>query len=389
MPALNHKKSNKTEAYSHIYNKAVEERSLFNNQEDYEVFLGYLNDYLTIPPDPEKVKKSFSVNGRTFQGVPHQPKNYFNKVELIAYSLLPDHFHLLANQKLPGTLEKLIRSLCTRYAIYYNKKYQRSGSLFIGPYKSVQIKDVSQLLHLTRYFHHESFKEKGDLKNLNNDSYSSYEDYLGITSNPWVKPQVVLTYFDKSENDYFKGIDGYKNFVESYILKPDETRMLEKIVIESVPEHLEKRDLKPKEIESFKEVHAEPVSESRPKIPAFIATATAVFVFLFALGIKNIKTSVALTENSVTSTPSAPQVSGAEDVQPETKTLVIKIGDGSESVNIRTEPSTKSEIVGKAFDGDTYELISKEEDWYQIKPDNGSNAFISTKYAVIEGEENY
>jgi uncharacterized protein YgiM (DUF1202 family) len=68
--------------------------------------------------------------------------------------------------------------------------------------------------------------------------------------------------------------------------------------------------------------------------------------------------------------------------------LIVKIGDGSESVNIREQPSTKSEIVGKAKDGDTYELVSKNSEWYQIKLEDGSVAFISAKYSEIEGEGN-
>jgi len=110
------------QAYFHIYNTAIEERRLFNDPQDYDTFLSFLNEYLTTPPNPEETKKNFSVNGRVFRGVPHQPKNYFNEVELIAYSLLPNHFHLVVNPIRKNSLEKLIRSLCTRYAIYYNKK---------------------------------------------------------------------------------------------------------------------------------------------------------------------------------------------------------------------------------------------------------------------------
>lgn len=381
MPAQKLKKKEKGEVYYHIYNKGVEERNLFVDPEDYEVFLGYLNDYLTPPPDTKDIKKSFSVKGRTFQGVPHQPKNYFNKVELIAYSLLPDHFHLLVNQKLIGSLEKLVRSLCTRYAIYYNKKNRRSGSLFIGPYKSVQIKGASQLLHLTRYFHHESIKE-------NHKDHSSYENYLGAKVSQWVKPRIVLSYFDKSENEYFKGINGYKNFVESYVPKLNESKMLEKIIIESErnkAELLEKSDLKYKTNESFQEVRDEPISESRSKTPEFIGVASVVFVLLFTLGVRNIQTSVTQTKNSTIAMPSqTTQVSGVEDVQPEPKILVIKISDGSESVNVRERPTTKSEIVGKVQDGDTFELVSKEEEWYQIKLDGETNAFVSAKYAEIK-----
>ena len=136
MPAQNLQRTKEIGIYSHIYNKGVEKRILFNDEEDYAVFLNFLKDYLSALKDPDSLKKDFKVNGRTFQGTPHQPKNYFNQVELLAYSLMPDHFHLILHQKTRGSLESFIRSLCTRYSIYYNKKYQRTGSLFEGPYKS-------------------------------------------------------------------------------------------------------------------------------------------------------------------------------------------------------------------------------------------------------------
>lgn len=418
MPARKLQKFDKNKAFFHIYNKGVEKRNLFKDQEDYDIFQGFLNDYLTAPPDPEKTKKSFSVNGRTFRGVPHQPKNYFNKIELVAYSLLPKHFHLLINQKTHGSLEKLIRSLCTRYAIYYNKKYKRSGSLFAGPYKLFQIKDVTQLLHLTRYLHREPFKRNGGYEDSNSYGFSSYKEYLGERVTSWIKAKVVLSYFDKSENKQFKGIKGYKNFVEKHELKEKEERMLERIIIESKPKHLERRILKRKKIKSFKAPQYEPIFEPRVKIPEFIATATILFVMLFTLGVRNIRTSAAQTNNSISPIPSpTPQVSGAEDIkelveeleeieeelkevkseapraggssEPEAETMVvITITDESESVNLRKEPTTKSEKVGKAKDGDTFKFVSKGSRWYQIKLDNGEIAFVSVRYAGIEGEGN-
>src|SRR3989344_6913923 len=185
MPAKNLYREDKEGIYSHIYNKGVEKRIIFNDEKDYEVFQGFLKDYLTIPQDPENIKKEFSVHGRIFRGTPHQPKNYFNKVELIAYSLMPDHFHLLLRQKARGSLESFIRSLCTRYSIYFNKKYQHTGALFEGPYKSVQIKDKTRMLYLTRYLHHAG-------------GYSSYARYLGKMATSWVNPEIVQSFFDRA-----------------------------------------------------------------------------------------------------------------------------------------------------------------------------------------------
>jgi len=422
MPVQNVKNTNKNEAYFHIYNKGVDNRNLFNDDQDYKVFLSYLKDYLTAPPDPEKLKKTFSVKGRAFKGVPHQPKNYFNKVELIAYNLMPNHFHLLVRQNTHGSLAKLTRSISTRYAIYYNKKYKRRGSLCAGPYKSVQIKDVYQLVYLTRFLHREPLKEKHGVKDLNHNVYSSYKEYFGLRETSWIKPQVVFSYLDKIDNNYFKGTNGYKNFVEKYQLNQKEKNMLEGIIIERKPTHLESRDHKLKGNGSTKEVHVEPISEPRRKISEFIAASTMAFLLLFTVGFRNVTKSSTETTKSIASLPSpTPQVAGVgeeiseiedlitevekevedfqetqdlgevedlEKVEPESKTMIIiKITDDTESVNLREKPTTESAKVGKAKDGDTFELISEESGWYQIKLDDGEVAFVSVDLAQIEEEE--
>lgn len=423
MPDKKSQKLNNKEYYFHIYNNGVENRNLFNDQQDYDIFLGYLKNYLTPPPDSETVKKTFSVKGRTYRGIPHQPKNYFNEVELIAYSLMPDHFHLLLSQKLPGSLEKLIRSLCTRYAIYYNKKYQRSGSLFSGPYKKVDITDVSELLYLTRNFHLESMQNKHIDNNINY-VYSSYPDYLGVRNTSWIYPNTVLSYFDKTYDKSSIEKGNYKNFVETYALNQKEKKILERIIFKCMPKRLEKRDLKAQEDESFKDVSTKPVSKPKSNVAKFAFLSTAIFVVLFSIGLRNVLSSITEDlepkQESVISTPeviTTPQVSGLEDeasdlnvvhtsspsslpeITPTPQVsgladeklvpkniLVIKIDDKSSSVNIRKEPATDSEIVGRAKDGDTFEFISKVPGWYQIKLDDGT-AYVSENLVVIKEEE--
>src|SRR3989304_8979592 len=152
MPAQYLLRTNEDGTYCHVYNRGIENKTIFNDEDDYNVFLGFLKEYLSAPPDIETTKKVFNINGRAFRGTPHMPKNYFGKLELVAYNLMPNHFHLLLHQKTSDSLEGFVRSLCTRYSMYFNKKYQRTGSLFQGPYKLALIKDETRLLHLPRYF---------------------------------------------------------------------------------------------------------------------------------------------------------------------------------------------------------------------------------------------
>ncbi len=238
----------------HVYNKGIENKTIFADDTDYQVFIGYLEDYLSAPKAHGATKKEFTVNGRVFSGVPHQPKNYFGKVELIAYSLKPNQFHLVLHQKTAKSLQAFIRSLCTRYSIYFNKKYNRNGTLFEGPYKSTQAKDDKSLLLLTSSLH----KAGG---------YSSYPEYLGQKKTPWVKSNVVLSLINNKSN--------YKDYIEKFEPGQDEKSLLSEITTKDAHDHLERRDLE--------QIHLKPWA----RIPE-LAAASAVFVLLLGIGYRNI-----------------------------------------------------------------------------------------------------
>jgi len=373
MPAKNLYRTDEKGTYSHVYNKGIDKRILFNDQEDYEVFLGYLKNYLTAPANPESIKKTFTVNGRVFRGTPHQPKNYLGKVELMAYSLRPDHFHLLLHQKVGGSLESFIRSLSTRYSMYFNKKYERTGALFEGPYKSAQVKDEPRLLYLTHYLHH-----TGD--------YSSYAEYLGTREASWVKPKVILSFFDKAKTGFSKGTSGYKDFVEKYELNQEGKKLLEGIMLESEVQHLEGRDPVrnignyPAEV-STEALKVNPDLDLKPqsRIPELLGIAT-VFLLLVGLGIRNIKSSTAKSFNPPTTLGvSRTEEVKTEEIKPKVM-VVIKIIDGAASVNIRQKPTIRSEKVGEAKDGETFEFVSIDSGWYEVKLADGSTGFISSAY---------
>ena len=351
--------------YYHVYNRGVENTAIFYDEEDYRVFLDYLKDYLSVPADPESAKKVFNIRGRAFRGTPHQPKNYFDQLELVAYSLSPNHFHLVINLKQKDSLQGFIRSLCTRYSMYFNKKQHRTGSLFQGPYKSILIQDEACVLLLTRHLHSHGF--------------SSYPEYLNTRVTPWVKPAAVLTYFEKTRFDSFKGLGSYKDFVEKYQPGQKEKELLEKISLEDKTLYTEKREA----------VSKNQHPPSRRRTPELIA-ASGIFVILLTLGLRNIigssknivntppPTSSVLSETMETEKPTETM----ETKEPK-KMLSVKATGGSANVNIHQEPAVNSKMVGKAKEGDIFEFVSEDSGWYEIKLADGSVGFISSKYIEV------
>ncbi len=168
--------------YYHIYNRGNSKQKIFNDEEDYERFMKLL----------------FLSNGN------NNFKIYFIKSDFIydfdrgeqyvdigAYCLMPNHFHILITQTENGSISKFMQKLTTAYSMYYNKKYERTGSLFEGKFKSQHAGSDRYLKYLFSYIHlnplkllDTKWKEVG-VKNitkaldfLKNYKYSSYKDYL-------------------------------------------------------------------------------------------------------------------------------------------------------------------------------------------------------------------
>ncbi len=219
MPSKNEVKVYVDDSYYHIYNRGVEKRIIFQDQQDYSVFLSYLSNYL-LPKNEKELRSKL--------GDPHcsykdrdkilkllRLKNFNEKISLIAYCLMSNHFHLLVHQTSADTIDQFMQSLSTRYAIYFNKKYKRTGSLYEGNYKAVLIETDEQLLHLSRYIHYQANFLQG--VPLQGEHPSSYPNYLEKISQEWVKPDEVLGFFKYSTRT--KAIDdvqSYQSFVEEY-----------------------------------------------------------------------------------------------------------------------------------------------------------------------------
>ena len=218
VPAKNTVKFYLPNSIYHIYNRGVEKRIIFQDEQDYKVFLNYLKEYLSPLPDTESTKKEFTLKGQTFRGIPPQIKNFENEIKLLAFCLMFNHFHLLVKQTGKDSIKKFMQSLLTRYSMYFNKKYNRTGSLFQGRYKATNVINKDYLLDVTRYIHRNPLKFT---KNLI-DTYSSYAHYLNQFKLPWVKNEEVIEYFNKSTFIKSKNIKSYKEFVENFKYQNEE-----------------------------------------------------------------------------------------------------------------------------------------------------------------------
>ncbi len=216
MPGKNSLKVYGEGCYYHVYNRGVNKRKIFKDKQDYSVFLGYLKEYL-LPCDQEGLLKIVADISSTAREKELAKKllrlnNFSDRVLLIVYCLMPNHFHFLIQQKDVQGMELLMRSSMTRYTMYFNKRHGRVGALFQSSYKAVLIESDAQLLHVSRYIHLNPVSGK-ILKGVSlfdqiTSQPSSYPVYLGKIKQEWVKPEIILTNFSKS------GFASYQSFVE-------------------------------------------------------------------------------------------------------------------------------------------------------------------------------
>lgn len=213
MPAKNSIKEFVSDSYYHLYNRGVEKRIIFNDEQDYTVFLSYLKTYL-IPKDIVALQKtlkdpdvSWKIKDRILKEL--RLNNFAGDVILVSYCLMPNHFHMLVKQHEAESIDRFMNSLCTRYAMYFNRKHKRVGVLFQDHYKALRVATDEQLLHLSRYIHNNPSKLASQGGPLQNYMYSSYQDYLGLRHTSWVASNMVLDYFKNNT-----GSDSYQSFVE-------------------------------------------------------------------------------------------------------------------------------------------------------------------------------
>lgn len=210
MPSKNSIKQYVENSYYHIYNRGVEKRTIFLDGQDYSVFLSYLKEYL-MPKDEENLRKKLSDPDISPMERSKMLKalilnNFAGEIIVLAYCLMPNHFHFFVKQKEAISIDRFMQSLGTRYTMYFNKKYKRVGSLFQGVYKAVLLTSEAQFLHLSRYIHKQAITLQGETLE---PQPCSYPEYLGDRQTKWVHPEEVLAYFSKENPNL-----SYKAFVE-------------------------------------------------------------------------------------------------------------------------------------------------------------------------------
>jgi putative transposase len=129
---------------------------------------------------------------------------------LIAYCLMPNHYHLLVRQDGEHPAGLLPQRVFNSYSKAYNKRYDHSGTLFEGPYKARRIERDDHLLHLCRYIHANPVKH-GLVSQPEEWPYSNYPEWVGLRSGELVDRAFVEVHFPAPGD--------YREFVRDYLVE--------------------------------------------------------------------------------------------------------------------------------------------------------------------------
>jgi len=175
-------------AYYHVYNRGVNKKEIFFEDEDYLYYIAKLRQF----------------------------KNKY-RVDIIAYSLLDNHYHQLLNQLSNIPISKFLLAVNTSYGGYFNKKYKRVGPLVQDRFKQVVIKSDEHFDWMSVYVN--CNYEIHGLGRAKKYQWSSYLDYLELRNGTLCnKAKIKMR---------FKTVKEYEKFCNMAIAEFQERKIVE------------------------------------------------------------------------------------------------------------------------------------------------------------------
>lgn len=206
----------------HIYNRGVEKRDIFLDDGDRYRFVHDIFEFNDTYP----ARNVHYYLNRQHKPIEVEPR-YIRKprkmlVEILAFCIMPNHFHLLLRQRLEKGVVSFMQKLGTGYTMYFNQKYERVGSLFQNRFKAVLVENDKHFLYIPHYIHLNPlelimphWKENG-IKNhkkalnfLENYRWSSFLDYVGKKNFPSVTQRDFLQKILGGPKEYKESLAEY------------------------------------------------------------------------------------------------------------------------------------------------------------------------------------
>lgn len=214
--------------YYHVFNRGNNKNDIFFDDKDRARFL-FLITHLQSPISFKNISREVRlfVQSRALHSCVDQDlmteicRNRY--IELVAFALMPNHFHLLICEVQENGISQYMHKILTGYAKYLNTKHEKSGHVLQGPYRLVHVDSNEQLMHLSAYIHRNPRDLRGWRNKEHGYPWSSYQDFIG--TNRW--GELLNT---NSIHEQFESKEEYRQFVETSGTKDRD--MLEDVLLD-------------------------------------------------------------------------------------------------------------------------------------------------------------
>jgi putative transposase len=188
--------------FYHVFNRGVDKRDVFMDEFDFSRFIRCVDVFNDIDP-------VYSLYWHDYLENKNDGKNQKEPlVEIIAYCLLPNHFHLLLRQSVEGGISELIKRVVGGYTKYVNYKYKRSGVIFGSKTKHRHLESSEVINKVSAYINGNS--EIHGRCECVKWPWSSANYYLRGESKIYINKKDVMQYFDCTKE--------YRQFLEKVII---------------------------------------------------------------------------------------------------------------------------------------------------------------------------
>jgi putative transposase len=198
----------------HVYNHGVDDRNIFIDEYDSFRFLESLTFFNT-----EEALGGIYLCSIQETGLIVDKKPQKKLVNIIAYCLNPNHYHLLLEQVTENGISEFMQRVGGGYTKYYNGKHKRKGSLFRGTFKSSWVNSNEYLLYLSAYINL-NFRVHKLPEELLTIVRSSMDEYAGRVKIQVCKKDIILEQFKNSKE--------YEEYTEDALPIMLERKALEK-----------------------------------------------------------------------------------------------------------------------------------------------------------------
>ncbi|HAP74024.1 TPA: hypothetical protein DCZ46_03850 [Candidatus Campbellbacteria bacterium] len=207
--------------YYHVFNRGVDKRNIFVDKYDAFRFLQSIEIFNSVKSRGDL----FHINTNKNRGRRTSSKRENNSeklVNIVCYCLNPNHYHFILEQLVDGGISEFMKRLGGGYTKYFNERYERSGALFQGKFKSVFIETNEQLLYDSVYVGlnnkvHPKFEKFGKHFLDLIPNRSSWGEYTDKNSKYKICKKDIIS-------EQFKDAENYKKFAESLLKEIRERR---------------------------------------------------------------------------------------------------------------------------------------------------------------------